>query len=104
MQDDPFNLARFVAAQKDDYDRALAEVRAGDKQTHWMWYIFPQLAGLGTSSMARRYAVKDLDEARAYLNHPILGTRLRACAEAVLAVEGRSATEIFGHPDDWKLR
>jgi uncharacterized protein (DUF1810 family) len=101
---DPYNLSRFVQAQEDDYERALAEIRSGQKQSHWMWYIFPQLDGLGFSPTARRYAIKSLDEAAAYLRHPVLGPRLRECAEAVLGVEGRSAHEIFGYPDDVKLR
>ena len=97
-------LDRFVRAQEGDYERALAEVRAGRKRTHWMWYIFPQLEGLGSSSMAKRYGIKSMEEARAYLEHPILGPRLVECMEAVLAVEGRTAHEIFGSPDDLKLR
>jgi uncharacterized protein (DUF1810 family) len=101
---DPFNLARFVGAQEDDYDRALAEITSGRKRSHWMWYIFPQLAGLGFSSTAQFYAIQSLDEARAYLAHPLLGPRLLACAEATVAVEGRSAHDIFGSPDDLKLR
>jgi uncharacterized protein (DUF1810 family) len=104
MSGDPWDLTRFVDAQRGDYERALAEVRAGRKTTHWMWYVFPQLDGLGSSPTARRYAIRGLDEARAYLAHPVLGPRLRECADAVLAVEGRSATDVFGHPDDWKLR
>jgi uncharacterized protein (DUF1810 family) len=102
--DDPHDLNRFVRAQENDYARALAEIRGGRKRTHWMWYIFPQLDGLGFSEMARRYAIRSLDEARAYLGHPVLGPRLVECAEAVLAVQGRSAREIFGTPDDLKLR
>jgi uncharacterized protein (DUF1810 family) len=101
---DRHNLDRFLRAQKHDYDRALAEVRAGSKQSHWMWYIYPQFEGLGFSSTSQRYAIKSLDEARAYLDHPILGARLREVAEAALAVEGRSAHDIFGSPDDMKLR
>ena len=101
---DPFDLARFLSAQADDYDRALAEVRSGRKRTHWMWYVFPQLDGLGVSSTARHYAIKSLDEARAYLSHPVLGPRLLECAAAAVAVEGRSASDIFGTPDDLKLR
>jgi uncharacterized protein (DUF1810 family) len=104
MQDDPFDLARFVNAQQATYDRALAEVRSGRKHTHWMWFIFPQLDGLGSSSTARHYAIKSREEAQAYLNHPVLGARLLECADAVLAVEGRAALDIFGHPDDWKLK
>ena len=102
--DDPYDLRRFVQAQQGDYERALAEVQSGDKRTHWIWYIFPQLAGLAFSSTSKRYAIKSLDEARAYLDHPILGPRLRECAEAVVRLEGRSAREIFGSPDDLKLR
>jgi uncharacterized protein (DUF1810 family) len=102
--DDPHDLRRFVHAQEGDYERALAELRSGRKRTHWMWYIFPQLDGLGFSATAKRYAIKSAEEARAYLAHPILGPRLRECGEAVLRIEGRSATAIFGSPDDWKLR
>jgi uncharacterized protein (DUF1810 family) len=101
---DPYLLNRFVRAQQDDYEQALSEIRAGDKRTHWMWYIFPQLDGLGSSSTAKYYAIKSIDEARAYLAHPVLGTRLLECAEAVVRVEDRSATDIFGFPDDVKLR
>ena len=101
---DTHELDRFVRAQEGDYERALAEVRAGRKRTHWMWYIFPQLEGLGSSSMAKRYGIKSMEEARAYLEHPILGPRLVECMEAVLAVEGRTAHEIFGSPDDLKLQ
>jgi uncharacterized protein (DUF1810 family) len=104
MNDDPFDLNRFVAAQEDDYEQALAEIRSGRKRTHWMWYVFPQFAGLGSSSMAERYAIKSAEEAKACLAHPILGPRLVECAEAVLGVEGRSVHEIFGSPDDLKLR
>jgi uncharacterized protein (DUF1810 family) len=102
--DDPFNLNRFVTAQAGDYDRALAEIAAGRKRTHWMWYVFPQFAGLGVSPMAARYAIKSVAEARAFLAHPQLGPRLVECAEAVLRVAGRSAADIFGSPDDLKLR
>jgi uncharacterized protein (DUF1810 family) len=101
---DPYDLSRFVEAQEDDYDRALAEIRGGRKRSHWMWYVFPQYDGLGFSSISRRYAIKSLAEAEAYLRHPVLGPRLVACAEAALGVEGRSASEIFGSPDDLKLR
>jgi uncharacterized protein (DUF1810 family) len=97
-------LGRFVSAQDGMYEAALAEISAGDKRTHWMWFVFPQIAGLGTSTTAQRYAIASLDEARAYLAHPVLGPRLRECAEALLTVRNRSATEIFGHPDDLKLR
>ena len=101
---DPHDLKRFVEAQKGSYDEALAELRAGRKQCHWMWYVFPQLAGLGQSSMSIRYSIKSADEARAYLDHRILGPRLLECAEAVLAIENKSASDIFGSPDDVKLR
>jgi uncharacterized protein (DUF1810 family) len=103
-QDDPFDLARFTSAQEGVYHRALAEIRAGDKRSHWMWFIFPQVDGLGFSSTAKHYAIKSAEEARQYLAHPVLGPRLLDCAQAVLAVEGRSASEIFGSPDDLKLK
>jgi uncharacterized protein (DUF1810 family) len=101
---DPFDLRRFVEAQQHCYEQALGEIRAGDKVSHWMWFVFPQLEGLGSSPTARRYAIKSLAEAEAYLKHPVLGPRLLECAEAALAVEGRSAWAIFGSPDDLKLR
>ena len=101
---DPYDLNRFVRAQQDDYERALSEITSGQKRTHWMWYIFPQLDGLAFSSTAKRYAIKSVEEARSYLEHPILGPRLLNCAEAVVGVEGRSAAEIFGSPDDLKLK
>ncbi len=101
---DPHDLARFVDAQAGSYERALAEIRSGHKVTHWMWYVFPQLAGLGRSETAQKFALRSLDEARAYLAHPILGPRLIACAEAALSVKGRSALEIFGSPDEMKLQ
>ncbi|WP_165226972.1 DUF1810 domain-containing protein [Aquisphaera insulae] len=101
---DPFDLNRFEIAQRGDYDQALAEIRAGRKRSHWMWYVFPQLEGLGFSSMSRRYAITSLDEARAYLAHPVLGPRLVEIGEAALGVADRSAREIFGSPDDMKLR
>jgi uncharacterized protein (DUF1810 family) len=101
---DPYDLERFVQAQARNYEQALAEIRRGRKQSHWMWYVFPQLAGLGTSSTAQRYALANLDEAAAYLHHPLLGPRLLECASALLRVEGRSANEIFGWPDELKLR
>lgn len=103
-QDDPLDLSRFVRAQEGVYEQALAELQAGRKRTHWMWFIFPQIEGLGFSATSRRYAIRSADEARAYLNHPVLGPRLIACVQAVLAVEGRTASEIFGWPDDLKLR
>ena len=101
---DPYDLNRFVHAQADAYKRALAELQSGQKRTHWMWYIFPQLDGLAFSSTSKHYAIRSVAEAQAYLAHPILGPRLRECAEAVLGIEGRSATAIFGSPDDLKLR
>ena len=104
MSSDPFELKRFVVAQAADYQRALEEIRTGRKRSHWMWYIFPQLAGLGSSPTSQRYAIKSLAEARAYLEHPVLGPRLCEAVAEVLAVEGRSAHEIFGSPDDLKLR
>jgi uncharacterized protein (DUF1810 family) len=102
--DDPYHLSRFVDVQARDYDRALAEIRRGRKVSHWMWYVFPQFRGLGRSTMAQAYAIGSVGEARAYLAHPILGLRLVECFEAVLAVSGRSAHDIFGSPDDLKLR
>ena len=101
---DPFQLSRFVSAQKDVYASALAEIQSGQKRTHWMWFIFPQIDGLGSSPMARQYAIKSLEEARQYLAHPVLGPRLNEVAGALLAKHGRSALEIFGSPDDLKLR
>jgi uncharacterized protein (DUF1810 family) len=102
--DDPFNLSRFIDAQEGIYNRVLAELKNGEKRTHWMWFIFPQIDGLGFSSTSKYYAIKSMEEARQYLNHPVLGRRLMQCAETVLAVEGRSASEIFGYPDDMKLK
>ena len=99
-----YHLDRFIEAQQTVYDRALAEIRSGRKQSHWMWFVFPQLDALGFSETSRRYAVKSLDEAAAYLAHPVLGPRLLECAEAVLGLDGRSAADIFGSPDDMKLR
>ena len=99
-----FDLQRFVDAQATVHAQALAEIRAGRKRSHWMWFIFPQIDGLGSSPTARRYAIKGQTEAAAYLEHPVLGARLVECAEAALAVDGRSATQIFGQPDDVKLR
>jgi uncharacterized protein (DUF1810 family) len=101
---DPYDLARFVEAQGHDYVQALSEIRSGQKRSHWMWYIFPQFYGLGFSPTSRRYSIRSLAEAEAYLQHPILGPRLLESAEATLGVEGRSALEIFGSPDDMKLR
>ena len=98
------SLERFVEAQAGIHDTALAELRAGRKRSHWMWFVFPQLAGLGHSATAQRYAIAGRAEARTYLAHPVLGPRLAEAAQALLGVEGRSAAEIMGHPDDLKLR
>jgi len=97
-------LERFVAAQAGVIDDVREELRAGRKRSHWMWFVFPQLKGLGTSAMAQRYGIVSLEEARAYLAHPVLGPRLRECCELMLAVPGRSAHEILGSPDDLKFR
>ena len=99
-----FDLSRFTSAQAGVYDQALAELKAGRKRSHWMWFVFPQIAGLGSSPTARRYAIASLEEARAYLADPVLGPRLIESATALLAVEGRTAEEILGYPDDLKLR
>ena len=103
-RDDPFNLSRFVSAQARIYDEVLAELRSGQKRTHWMWFIFPQIEGLGYSATSMHYAIKSEAEARQYLKHPVLGRRLLECAETVLSIEGRSASDIFGYPDDLKLK
>jgi uncharacterized protein (DUF1810 family) len=100
----PFDLHRFVDAQDGVYDTVLAELRAGGKRSHWMWYVFPQLRGLGRSPTAVRFSISSIDEARAYLAHDVLGPRLRECAQLVAEVDGRTAEEIFGWPDDMKLR
>jgi len=101
--DDPFDLQRFVEAQAPVIEDVLAELRAGRKRTHWMWFVFPQIAGLGSSAMAVRYAIGSPAEARAYLEHPVLGGRLRDCVHLVIASR-RSVAEIFGPPDDMKFR
>jgi uncharacterized protein (DUF1810 family) len=103
---DPYRLERFVAAQDQGgtYERAVAELRAGAKVSHWMWFVFPQIAGLGLSAIAREFAISARDEARAYLAHPVLGPRLRECARIVADTEGRSAERIFGPVDAMKLR
>lgn len=102
---DPFDLERFVDAQSGVHERAVAELRGGRKRSHWMWFVFPQLAGLGHSGMARRYGITGLDEARAYLEHPVLGARLLECGQTLEALDARlSASDIFGSPDDLKLR
>jgi uncharacterized protein (DUF1810 family) len=100
---DPYRLQRFVDAQGGCFTQALAELAAGQKRTHWMWFVFPQIRGLGSSSMAVRFAISGLDEAKAYLAHPLLGARLRDCTALVNATEGRSIDEIFGFPDDLKF-
>lgn len=97
------DLERFVTAQATTYESALAELRAGRKRTHWMWFVFPQLRGLGRSETAHFYGIESREEAVAYLGHPVLGARLRECTRAVLAVPNRSAHDIFGSPDDLKL-
>ncbi|HMD35814.1 MAG TPA: DUF1810 domain-containing protein [Vicinamibacterales bacterium] len=99
-----FDLERFVDAQDGDYDRALAEIRRGRKESHWMWYVFPQIEGLGSSQMAQRYAIRNRAEAEAYLAHPVLGPRLIEIAEAAATIDRSSATDVFGYPDDLKLR
>ena len=99
-----FKLGRFTQAQEGQYGSILTELRSGQKRTHWMWYIFPQYEGLGFSPTSIHYAIKSPNEAEAYLEHPILGPRLRECVDALLAVTGRSAHEIFGSPDDMKLK
>jgi uncharacterized protein (DUF1810 family) len=101
---DPYDLARFVQAQEGSYEQAMAELRNGRKRSHWMWYVFPQFDGLGVSATSRRYAIRSRAEAEAYLHHPVLGPRLLESARAALAAEGRSAFEVFGSPDDMKLR
>lgn len=101
---DPHNLKRFLEAQNPLYPRVKAELRSGQKTGHWMWFIFPQLRGLGRSPMANEYGISSREEALAYLQHPILGERLRECTRLVYSVEGRSVNEIFGYPDDLKFR
>jgi len=101
---DPWRLDRFLKAQKDTYEQACAELRREQKSSHWMWFIFPQIAGLGHSETSRRYAISSLDEARAYLAHPVLGPRLREAARLVAQITDRSAEQVFGYPDDLKLR
>jgi uncharacterized protein (DUF1810 family) len=102
--DDTYDLKRFLIAQDGVYERALAELKEGQKRTHWMWYIFPQIDGLGYSPTAKRYAIRSLEEARQYLSHPVLGKRLLECTEAVVALRGGSVSEIFGYPDDMKFK
>jgi uncharacterized protein (DUF1810 family) len=102
--DDPFGLERFVSAQEGAYPQAIAELRRGRKRSHWIWFVFPQIDGLGSSETTRHFAIKSLDEARAFLAHPVLGTRLRECAEAVLQHSGRAISDVLPHPDDLKLQ
>lgn len=101
---DPYDLQRFVDAQDPVISQVKDELRSGRKRSHWMWFVFPQVEGLGSSRMARRYAIGSRAAAEAYLNHPVLGPRLRECTELATAIEGRSATEVFGSPDDRKFR
>jgi uncharacterized protein (DUF1810 family) len=101
---DPYDLQRFVTAQDGVYDAAVRELRAGRKTSHWMWFVFPQIAGLGRSPMAQRFAIGSLDEARAYLAHPVLGPRLLECAEILTELAGTSAQDVFGGIDALKLR
>jgi uncharacterized protein (DUF1810 family) len=99
----PYELERFVQAQQPVYAQVIEELRAGRKRSHWMWFIFPQIKGLGRSEMAKHYAISSKDEAVAYLAHPVLGPRLEQCAELVLAIQGKTLNEIFGDPDDLKF-
>jgi uncharacterized protein (DUF1810 family) len=101
---DPYDLQRFIDAQDRVYAQVVAELRAGRKTSHWMWFVFPQIAGLGSSPMAQRYAIRSLEEARAYLAHPVLGARLRECTQLLLDVKGRDISKILGYPDDLKFR
>lgn len=100
---DPYNLQRFIDAQRASFQQAVIELTAGHKQSHWMWYIFPQIQGLGRSSMAQRYAISSLDEAKAYIDHRTLGPRLRECTRRVIAVNDSTIAGILGHPDDLKF-
>ena len=100
---DQYGLERFVRAQDGVYDQVCAELRSGRKRTHWMWFIFPQIKGLGSSEMAVRFAISSIEEAKAYLENPVLGERLRECARIVVGLDGRTAEEIFGYPDDLKF-
>ncbi len=104
MSNDTFDLDRFISAQENVYETALGEIRSGRKQGHWMWFTFPQIVGLGRTEVSQLYAIKSREEAVAYLEHPVLGARLREISEALLSVQDKSATEILGTPDDLKLR
>ena len=99
-----FNLQRFVTAQEKLYETVVAELKNGDKQTHWMWFIFPQIDGLGTSTFAKLYAIKSISEAKAYFNHPLLGARLLECSKILLTIKNKSANDILGSPDYIKLQ
>ena len=101
---DPYHLQRFLDAQEEDYERVLRELQRGRKESHWIWYIFPQVAGLGFSHMAQKYAIQSRDEAVAYVKHPVLGRRLQQCCEALLRHRGERVKDIMGYPDDLKLR
>lgn len=103
-QQDPFNLNRFIEAQEGKYEQALAELQRARKSSHWMWFIFPQVRGLGSSPTSNFYAIRNPEEAKAYLDHPLLGRRLRTCCKVLLSHKEKSAAEIFGFPDDLKLR
>jgi uncharacterized protein (DUF1810 family) len=104
MNNDPYNLQRFIKAQDGIFESVLAELRNGQKRTHWMWFIFPQIDGLGHSTTSKYYSIKNKAEAQEYLDHPLLGSRLRTCVDLILAIDGKSAAAIFGFPDDIKLR
>jgi uncharacterized protein (DUF1810 family) len=104
VSDEPYDLQRFVHAQDRMYDTVIDELRGGRKRSHWIWFVFPQLRGLGRSPTALQYGITSLDEARAYLAHEVLGPRLRECARLVAAIDGRSVGDIFGFPDDLKVR
>src|SRR5438552_1517547 len=104
MTPDSYNLKRFVEAQETVFETVVSELRAGRKRSHWMWFIFPQIAGLGYSQTARHFAISGIEEAKAYLEHPVLGPRLVECCRLVNLIEGRSVEEIFGYPDDLKFR
>ena len=103
MVEGSYALHRFLEAQTPVYERVRLELRGGHKESHWIWFVFPQIAGLGASAMSKKYAIRSLDEARAYFEHPVLGIRLRECVDLVNGIKGRSVDEIFGHPDDLKF-
>ena len=104
MTIDQYDLNRFINAQENIYNQVISELKNGYKQSHWMWFIFPQIDGLGHSEIAKKYAIKSKEEAIAYLNHPILGTRLIECSEMLLTIKSLSASDIFGYPDDLKFK